>query len=149
MYWILFIIVLILFFAGLGYLLSIQRIPQRRDIYEPTEEAKRPLEISDRMLQPIEPVPLEAARLPSPRYKFQGSIANSVSGLAPGAEPIHEVVIPSDWYVNTILPTEFDGPMWPNGGIAPDFLFPGSDPKRPLRSQNLGAAQRSIEHGQY
>jgi hypothetical protein len=135
---------LIFFIIGLCILLSIQHMPQPRDIYEPTAEAKRPLEVSERMIQPIEPVPLEAARLPSPRYKFQGSIANSVSGLAPGAQPIHEVVIPSDWYMSAYPPTEFDGPMWPNGGVAPDFLYPGSDPKRPLRSQNLGAAQSQL-----
>jgi hypothetical protein len=141
---VLFASLLILFSIGLGILLSIQRMPQSRDMYEPTAEAKRPLEVSDRMLQPIEPVPVEAARLPNPRYKFQGSVANSISGLAPGAQPMHEVVIPSDWYMSSYLPTEFDGPMWPNGGIAPDFLYPGSDPKRPLRSQGLGAAQRQV-----
>jgi hypothetical protein len=135
---------LLFFLVGLGILLSIQHMPQSRDIYEPTAEAKRPLEVSERMLQPIEPVALEAARLPNPRYKFEGSIANSASGLAPGAQPMHEVVVPSDWYMSAHLPTEFDGPMWPNGGIAPDFLYPGSDPKRPLRSQNLGAAQRQF-----
>jgi hypothetical protein len=132
------------FLVGLGVLLSIQHMPQSRDVYEPTAEAKRPLEISERMIQPIDPVPLEDARLPNSRYKFQGSIANSLSGLAPGAQPIYEVVIPSDWYRSAYLPTEFDGSMWPNGGIAPDYLYPGSDPKRPLRSQNLGAAQRQL-----
>jgi hypothetical protein len=144
MYMVLLIGLIILFCIGLGILLSIQRMPQQRDIYEPSAEAKQPLKVSEKMIQPIEPVPLEAARLPTPRYKFQGSIANSTSGLAPGAEPIHEVVIPSDWYMSSTLPTEFDGPMWPNGGIAPDFLFPGSDPARPLRSQGLGAAQRQV-----
>ncbi len=133
-----------LFLVGLGILLSIQHNPGSRDVYKPTAEAKRPLEISERMIQPIEPVPLEAARLPSPRYKFQGSIANSLSGLAPGATPLYEVIIPSDWYRSAYLPTEFDGPMWPNGGIAPDYLYPGSDPNRPLRSQNLGAVQKQV-----
>lgn len=135
---------LVFFIVGLGLLLAIQHMPQLRDIYEPTAEAKKPLEVSERMLQPIEPVALEAARLPNPRYKFEGSIANSASGLAPGAQPMHEVVIPSDWYRSAYLPTEFDGPMWPNGDIGPDYLYPGSDLKRPLRSQNLGAAQRQV-----
>jgi hypothetical protein len=135
---------LVLFLVGIGILLSIQHMPQKRDMYQPTAEAKAPLEVSERMIQPIEPVALEAARLPSPRYKFQGSIANSASGLAPGAEPMHEVVIPSDWYMSAYLPTEFDGTMWPNGLIAPDFLYPGSDAGRPLRAQGLNASQRQL-----
>ena len=137
-------IVLVFFIICLGILLSIQHIPLLRDRYTPTAEAKKPLEVSKRMIQPIEPVPLEAARLPNPRYKFEGSIANSSSGLAPGVTPMHEVVIPSDWYMSATLPTEFDGPMWPNGGIAPDFIYPKSDSTRPLRSQNLYASQSQL-----
>jgi len=47
-----------------------------------------------------------------------------------------EVVVPSDWYMKRELPTEYDGAYWPPGGISHDFLYPGSDPTKPLRNQN-------------
>lgn len=55
---------------------------------------------------------------------------------------VQEVVVPSDWYTANILPTEYDGYYWPRGAIEPDYIYPGSDPKRPLRPQTLYAAQR-------
>jgi len=57
--------------------------------------------------------------------------------VVPGAG---EVVVPSDWFMSRELPTEYDGPYWPSGSIQPDFLFPGSDPKRLLRNQGWNAA---------
>ena len=50
-----------------------------------------------------------------------------------------EVVVASDWYMNNYLPTEYDGNYWPTGSIAPTFLYPGADPKRPLRKQTWPA----------
>ncbi len=86
-------------------------------------------------------VPVEDKRVPthaSYSNKFNDVIGNYASGLVGPAEP--EVVIPSDWYMSRTLPTEFDGPYWPNGGIQPDFIYPGSDPNRPLRPYNWNAA---------
>ena len=86
-------------------------------------------------------VPVEDKRVPthaSYSNKFNDVIGNYASGLMGPAEP--EVVVPSDWYMSRTLPTEFDGPYWPNGGIQPDFIYPGSEPARPLRPYNWNAA---------
>lgn len=71
--------------------------------------------------------------------KFNDVIGNELSGII--GEGVQEVDIPSDWYMSSYLPTEFDGGYWPKGGIQPDFLYPGSDPARPLRPQTLYASQ--------
>jgi hypothetical protein len=86
--------------------------------------------------------PSEARIVPSHASysnKFNDVIGNENSGII--GEGCAEVVVPSDWYMSRYLPTEFDGGYWPNGGIQPDFLYPGSDPKRPLRPQTLYASQ--------
>jgi hypothetical protein len=49
---------------------------------------------------------------------------------------VPEVVIPSDWYMSSHLPTDYDGNYWPSGSIQHEFLFPGSDHNRPLRKPN-------------
>lgn len=70
------------------------------------------------------------------------TIGNANSGIiGPG---VREVVVASDWYMSRTLPTEFDGPYWPRGSIEYDFIYPGSDPKRPLRNQSLYASQTML-----
>lgn len=95
-------------------------------------------------MMPLSFVASEAEIVPthaSYSNKFNDVIGNSTSGIAPGSYGVAEVVIPSDWYMFRTPPTEFDGPYWPRGSIEPDFIYPGSDPKRPQRSQNLYASQ--------
>jgi hypothetical protein len=87
-------------------------------------------------------VPMEARVVPTHSYysnKFNDMIGNMNAELVTEGKP--EVVVPSDWYMSRYLPTEFDGDYWPRGSIEPDFIFPGSDPKRPLRPQTLYASQ--------
>ncbi len=128
---------LIIFFLGLAYLLSIQRRAPPPP-YKPAPTDK------PRPLMPLSFVASEAEIVPthaSYSNKFNDVIGNSTSGIAPGSHGVAEVVIPSDWYMFRTPPTEFDGPYWPSGSIEPDFIYPGGDPKRPLRSQNLYASQ--------
>jgi hypothetical protein len=121
-----------LFFVGIGYLFYLQQ--HRRTIIR--AEVKKP------KLQPLSFVPMEDRIVPThANYsnKFNDVIGNETSGII--GKGVAEIVIPSDWYMSRTLPTEFDGPYWPNGEIEPDFIYPGSDPKRPLRSQTLYASQ--------
>ncbi len=115
------------FVLGLRYLLHLQK--KRK---EKRDEKKVVSRIEPPSFQPV-----EAHRVPTHAHysnKFNDVIGNHNSGLVGPAVP--EIVVPSDWYMSSTLPTEFDGPYWPNGGIQPDFIYPGSDPKRPLRNQN-------------
>jgi hypothetical protein len=127
----LFLLTLALFLAFLYLLLSSQKqVKQSQPQQQPQP------------LQQLDFVPTEAERVPTHAHysnKFNDVIGNETSGII--GEGQQEVFIPSDWYMSRYLPTEFDGPYWPKGSIEPDFIFPGSDPKRPLRSQNLYASQ--------
>lgn len=112
-------------------------VDAEKDLKKPTEKDCNP------MLQPPSFVPVEAERVPSKASysnKFNDVIGNENSGIfGPAAPP--EVFIPSDWYMSATLPTEFDGKYWPKGTIEYDFIYPGSDPERPLRPQWLYASQ--------
>ena len=133
--WIL-VILIVCFFLGLGYLLSIQSQRKFDSVYKPSP--KPPTEVMD--FGPMEDrvVPTHA----SYSNKFNDVIGNANSGIiGPG---VREVVVASDWYMSRTLPTEFDGPYWPRGSIETDFIYPGSDPKRPLRSQSLYASQTML-----
>jgi hypothetical protein len=128
---------ILVFFLGLAYLLSIQRPA-------PPPPPPKPKTIQEAPKMPLSFVASEAEIVPSHASysnKFNDVIGNATSGIAPGSHGVAEVVIPSDWYMFRTPPTEFDGPYWPSGSIEPDFIYPGSDPKRPLRSQNLYASQ--------
>ncbi len=119
------------FVMGLHYLLHLQKKRQVK------KEDKKAVDL----VAPPSFVPVEAEVVPTHAYysnKFNDVIGNYNSGLM---KPVKaEIVVPSDWYMSSTLPTEFDGPYWPNGRIQPDFIYPGSDPKRPLRNQNWPAA---------
>jgi hypothetical protein len=131
----LLIILVVLFLAGIGWLLSIQQERKQQAAYKP---AKTEADLQ----QPLEFVASEARIVPThANYsnKFNDVIGNANSGIiGPG---VREVVIPSDWYMSRTLPTEFDGHYWPRGTIDYDFIYPGGDPKRPLRNQSLYASQ--------
>ena len=119
------------FIMGLHYLLHLQK----------KREMKREEKQSESRVEPPSFVPMEAKVVPthaSYTNKFNDVIGNETSGII--GQGVAEVVVPSDWYMSRTLPTEFDGPYWPNGGIQPDFIYPGSDPKRPLRNQAWPAA---------
>jgi hypothetical protein len=125
--------IILVFILGLGYLLSIQQQRRIESVYKPSPVPR---------IEPPGFVPVEARVVPthaSYSNKFNDMIGNMNSGLVGPAEP--EVVVPSDWFRSRYLPTEFDGPYWPKGSIEPDYIYPGSDPKRPLRSQSLYASQ--------
>ena len=130
---IVFFIFILLFFIGIGYLLYLQQ--HRQTIVHVKTERQR--------IQPLSFVPMEDRIVPThANYsnKFNDVIGNETSGII--GKGVAEIVIPSDWYMSRTLPTEFDGPYWPNGlSPEPDFIYPGSDPKRPLRSQTLYASQ--------
>ena len=116
------------FIMGLHYLLHLQK----------KRETKRE---EKQLYEPPSFVPMEDKIVPthaSYTNKFNDVIGNETSGII--GKGVAEVVVPSDWYMSRTLPTEFDGPYWPNGGIQPDFIYPGSDPKRPLRNQAWPAA---------
>jgi len=86
-------------------------------------------------------VPVEDHVVPT-HASYSNKLNDSIGTLnadlvGPGG---YEVVIPSDWYMSRTLPTEFDGAYWPSGSIQPDFLYPGSNPKQPLRNQGWNAA---------
>ena len=119
------------FVLGVHYLLHLQKKRQLK------KEDKKAADL----IEPPSFVPVEDKIVPthsSYSNKFNDVIGNYNSGLMQPAKA--EIVVPSDWYMSSTLPTEFDGPYWPNGGIQPDFIYPGSDPKRPLRNQNWPAA---------
>lgn len=125
------------FIMGLHYLLHLQK----------KRHLKRQEKKEEQLVEPPSFVPMEARIVPTHAYysnKFNDVIGNEKSGII--GEGVREVVVPSDWYMSRTLPTEFDGPYWPNGGIQPDFIYPGSDPARPLRNQAWPAAY-SVSRG--
>ena len=68
--------------------------------------------------------------------KFNDKLGGDSAGLFQNLPA--EVVVPSDYYHWPYLPTEFDGPYWPDGNTRPDYIYPGGP--RPLRPQDLPAA---------
>lgn len=70
--------------------------------------------------------------------KFNDVIGNATSGIV--GEGVYQAVIPSDWIDPRYMPTEYDGAYWPSTQIMPDYLYPGGDPKRPLRPQLWNAS---------
>jgi hypothetical protein len=68
--------------------------------------------------------------------KFNDVLGGDSAGLFQNLPA--EVVVPSDYYHWPYLPTEFDGPYWPDGNTRPDYIYPGGP--RPLRRQDLPAA---------
>jgi hypothetical protein len=121
----------VLFLLGLAFLLSIQERRAQEEVYKPSP---RPKTI------PFDFVPVEDHVVPthaSQTNKFNNEIGGKTAAVVGPALP--EVVIPSDWYYHPYLPTEFEGPYWPDGGIPPDYIYPGSDPKRPLRRSTIAA----------
>ena len=132
----------VLFIAGLAYLLSIQ---ESRVVSQPyiSNAIKNP---------PLYPtpdntdfVPVEDHIVPTQPYhsnKFNDELGAKTTALAqPGPA---EVVVASDWFYWPYLPTEYEGSYWPRGSIQPDYIFPGSDPKRPLRSPRQ-SSQRGVD----
>jgi hypothetical protein len=131
-------VVLVMLLLGyLWYLLSQQRDlkVERQVAYKPNPPGVQCAEVAPWWPSIAEVVPSHA----SYSNKFNDVIGNENSGII--GEGVGEVVIASDWYMSRYLPTEFDGDYWPNGGIQPDFLYPGGDPARPLRPQTLYASQ--------
>ena len=127
---------------GVWWLLSIQESRKIEEVYKkgPSQLTKKAVKEAE-IKGPTGFVPVEDAIVPthaSHSNKWNNKIGNHDSGIIGPAQ--YEVVVPSDWYMSRTLPTEFDGPYWPSGSIAPDFIFPGSDPKRPLRPQTWPAA---------
>ena len=127
---------------GVWWLLSIQAQQRQDAVYTngPSQLTKQAVKEAEER-GPTDFVPMEAVRVPthaSQSNKLNNTIGNYDSGVIGPAQ--YEVVVPSDWYMSRTLPTEFDGPYWPSGSVAPDFIFPGSDPKRPLRPQSWPAA---------
>jgi hypothetical protein len=112
------------------YLMNLQGTHQQKAVYTPNPNPNR-ICADETPFQPVEAhvVPTHA----NYSNKFNDVIGNFESGLV--GKGIPEVVIPSDWYMSAHLPTDFDGPYWPRGTVEPDFLYPGSDPMRPQRSQ--------------
>jgi hypothetical protein len=116
----------VIFLIGIGILLYLQhhRVPVVR--VRPVPQ------------QPLSFVPMEDRIVPThANYsnKFNDVIGNETSGII--GKGVAEISIPSDWYMSRTLPTEFDGPYWPKGSVEPDFIYPGSDPKRPLKSSEF------------
>ena len=129
-------------FIGVWLLLSNQTRFKEEAIYK-----KGPSQLTKQAVKEVETqgptdfVPVEDIRYPTSGYpskKNNSKVGIHDWGIVGPAE--YEVVVPSDWYMSRTLPTEFDGPYWPSGSIQPDFIFPGSDPKRPLRPQSWPAA---------
>jgi hypothetical protein len=134
----LFVFLTVLFIGGFAYLLSIQESRVVSQPYIP----KPPLYPSP---DPLDFVPVEDHVVPTQPYhsnKFNDELGAKTTALAqPGPA---EVVVPSDWFYWPYLPTEYSGSYWPRGSIEPDYIFPGSDPKRPLRSPRQ-SSQRGVD----
>lgn len=118
----------VLFMVGFAVLLYGQT---RREITPPEPDN----ECGDTRIKVEGPtfVPVEDAVVPthaSQTNKFNNNIGGKSAAVVGPALP--EVVVHSDWYYNPYLPTEFDGPYWPRGTVQYDYIYPGSDPKRPL-----------------
>jgi hypothetical protein len=130
--WLPFLFVVV-FVLWIGFVLSQQRKPGDPQPRTP------PTQKSCTMAPSF--VPIEADIVPthaSYSNKFNDIIGNASSGIV--GEGVHEVVIPSDWIDPRYMPTEYDGAYWPSTQIMPDYLYPGGDPKRPLRPQLWNAS---------
>jgi hypothetical protein len=123
-------IILILGFLGLlGYLLSIQKqreFERKRAYTPPTSNQPK--------AEPLSFVPMLDTVVPSHASytnKFNDIIGNQDSQWV-SPENVAEVAVASDWFHWPYLPTEFHGPYWPSGSIAPDYIYPGG--RRRMRS---------------
>jgi hypothetical protein len=132
----------IVFMLGIAYLLSIQenknvqRPVKKRVRFNNTVEfavVKETPDAHPRFMNDF--VPVEDHIVPthaSHTNKFNNELgAKTTAAYGPA---LLEVVYPSDFYTSTYPPSMFDGPYWPKGSIEPDYIYPGSDPARPLRS---------------
>lgn len=121
---------LLLWIGLFAYLWTLQGTHQQKAAYTPNPHPTRVC-ADTTTFQPVEDrvVPTHA----NYSNKFNDVIGNFESGIV--GKGIPEVVIPSDWYMSANLPTNYGGRYWPPGTVEPDFLYPGSDPERPLRSQ--------------
>ena len=131
----------IVFMLGIAYLLSIQ---EKKNVYRPVKKTVRfnnTVEIAVVKETPDEQprfmndfVPGEDHIVPthaSHTNKFNNELgAKTTAAFGPA---LLEVVYPSDFYMSTHPPSMFDGPYWPKGSNEPDYIYPGSDPARPLR----------------
>lgn len=120
------ILCILLFLLGIAYLVSIQESRTHKAPYIPEPKPKT---------IPFDFVPVEDINMPHTAYhsnKFNDELGGKTAAVVGDALP--EVVVPSDWFYWPHLPTEYDGPYWPRGSIEPDYIYPGSDPARPLRS---------------
>jgi hypothetical protein len=133
---IIFIIIGLALFSYVIELILFQltgKLLSRRAFYKVLTPTKEPYTSN---FVPVEDVIVPTQASSSNRLNNAIGTRNA-SLVVPGAG---EVVIPSDWTMSRTLPTEYDGTYWPSGSIQPDFIYPGSDPKRPLRSQQWNAA---------
>ena len=109
------------FLLGIWYLLSIQkkREFERKRTYIPSKGVAK--------AEPLSFVPMLDTVVPSHASytnKFNDIIGNQDSQwVSPENAP--EVAVASDWFHWPYLPTEFHGPYWPSGSIAPDYIYPG------------------------
>ena len=138
---------IIAWILGFGLLLSIQKESSTEHRVPAIENKPPPQKLIDIRSLPTNNdfVPVQARIVPTHSYhsnKFNDIIGNQDSTWVAPAAP--EVVVPSDWYMKRTLPTEFDGPYWPEGTIQPDFIYPGSDPRRPLRRQDWPSSYASV-----
>jgi hypothetical protein len=117
--------------------------------FTPKHECQTILSSYPQHIEPTSFVPVEDRIVPthaSYSNKLNDSIGTLNAELAPGVKGIQEIVVPSDWYMSREPPSEYDGDYWPSGSIEPDFLYPGSDPNRPLRKPSLSAAYSQTVH---
>lgn len=126
-------LIVILFLLCLWYLLSIQkqRELERKRAYDPPS-AKTP------KAEPLSFVPMLDTVVPSHASytnKFNDIIGNQDSQWV-SPENVPEVAVASDWFHWPYLPTEFDGPYWPSGSIAPDYIYPGGRRKMLSKDNN-------------
>lgn len=122
---------IVLSLLGLWYLLSIQkrREFERRRPYDPPKSSQPKAEKLSFVPMLDRVVPSHA----SYTNKFNDVIGNENSQWV-SPENIPEVAVASDWFHWPYLPTEFHGPYWPSGSIAPDYIYPGG--RRRMRSKD-------------
>lgn len=53
--------------------------------------------------------------------KFNNIIGNQDSGTI--GPQIAEIAVPSDWYIQNKMPSDYLGRYWPRGSIEPDYLI--------------------------
>ena len=134
----------VIFMLGIAYLLSIQ---ETKNIHRPVKKTVRFKDTVELAVVKETPdkhprfmtdfVPVEDHIVPthaSHTNKFNNELgAKTTAAVGPA---FFEVVYPSDFYSSTHPPSMFEGPYWPKGSIEPDYIYPGSDPARPLRKDS-------------